>query len=79
MDPELKTLEKRWQDNTIAATTKYCEGIAKIAGVLSNELETAPNSICERYKAGVENKAVKWATNYIKALLEGTTEEVHKE
>ena len=79
MNSELKTLEKRWQDNTIAATTKYCEGISKIAGVPANELETAPNSICKRYKAGVENKVVKWTTNYVKALLEGTTQNIRKD
>lgn len=73
-------LERRWQDNTIAATTKYYEGIAKVAGVPANELETVPNGICERYKEGNKGKASsRWREHYLRAILAGTTQEVQKE
>ena len=79
MVSELNDLEKKWERNTIAAAEKYCEGIAKVAGVEPSQLESAKDGICSRYSEGVKGKASKWATNYVKALLEGTTEEVQKE
>ena len=77
-DSKISQLESKWQTNTEKGAKTFCEGIAKIAGVPVNELENATNSICERYKEGIKNKAEKWKEGYLSALLEGT-EEVRKE
>ena len=76
---KLNYLEKKWEDNTIAAATKYCEGIARVAGVEPSQLESAKDGICSRYTEGVKGKASKWAQHYLLALTKGITQEVRKE